>query len=102
MLPPNIQDRGLSVFNDSTTTVPDVKGDDSFEQKMPNTTNLEIPGAGQTQGGLAVGLVVPDTVTPSQVSSAQDSEDEMVVVEEERSAIAQDDLDVPSRNETYE
>jgi hypothetical protein len=102
MLPPNIQDRGLSVFNDSTRNVPDVKADDSFEQKMPNSTNLEIPGAGQTQGGLAVGLVVPDTVTPSQVSSAQDSEDEMVVVVEERSAIAQDDLDVPSRNETYE
>lgn len=102
MLPPDIQDRGLSVFADSTRNVLDFKADDELSEKMPTTTNLEVPGVGKTKVSLPGGMVVPETVTPSQLSSAQDSDDEMVVVEEDRSPIAGDDLDFPVRNETYE
>lgn len=102
MLPPDIQDRGLSVFADSTRNVLDFKADDELSEKMPTTTNLEVPGVGKTKVSLPGGMVVPETVTPSQLSSAQDSDDEMVVVEEDRSPIAGDDLDFPVRNETYD
>lgn len=96
---------GPSKFGQITQEGSEIKDDNNLgveaeDQKVPTTQNLEIPGHQKNKQSLDGN--VPDTVTGSYVSSAQDSEDETEMVEEEKSAIAEEEEEIPDKNETYD